>query len=222
MSRRSRAVEVFPDGERVRAKYQGVEYDGTILRQIGDTSYEVAFESDEGHWEKTTKREHIRRAEQQTVGLPRKAEAEPPKADMRPAAKRGKKSPAPKKTKAQKADDTEKREAEEAKKKDAEKTKKKEAEKKTKKEAEKTKKKEAEKTKKAPPKRVQPAAMPSKRSRTVEVFSDGERVRAKYQGAEYDGTILRQIGDTSYQVAFESDEGHWERATKREHIRRAE
>jgi hypothetical protein len=125
---------------------------------------------------------------------------------MRPAAKRGKKSPAPKKTKAKKAEDTEKKEAEEAKKKDAEKTKK----------------KEAEKTKKAPPKRVQPAAMPSKRSRTVEVFPDGERVRAKYQGVEYDGTILRQIGDTSYQVAFESNEGHWERATKREHIRSAE
>jgi hypothetical protein len=151
-------VEVFPDGERVRAKYQGVEYDGTILRQIGDTSYEVAFESDEGSWEKTTKREHIRRAEQQIIGLPRrKVEAEPPKAD--------KKSPAPKKTKAKKADDTEKREAEEAKKKDAEKTKK----------------KEAEKTKKAPPKRVQPDAMPSKRSRTVEVFSDGERVRLDTQ-----------------------------------------
>jgi hypothetical protein len=56
----------------------------------------------------------------------------------------------------------------------------------------------------------------------VEVFEVGEKVRAIYLGIEYDATIESQIETGSYQVHFESDEGAWGRATKREHIRRVE
>jgi hypothetical protein len=63
--------------------------------------------------------------------------------------------------------------------------------------------------------------MSSKRSRTAEVFAVGERVWAKYEGVEYNGTIRSYFGDRAYLVAFESDEGLWVRSFNREHIRRA-
>jgi hypothetical protein len=164
MSRRtSRTVDVFKVGEKVRAKYLGVEYDATIESQIDTGSYQVHFESNEGAWGRATKREHIRRVEDENVGASRKAEAEPSKVDVRPA-KRAKKpsevdtskdeaaaaeEKANKETemKARKsAEEAEKKEAEKAKK-EAEKSEKKEAEK-AQKEAEKAQKKEAEKAKK--------------------------------------------------------------------------
>jgi hypothetical protein len=62
-ARSTRDLESFPAGERVRAKHAGVEYDATVLSQISRASYQVAFESDEGFWERPCLREHIRRAQ---------------------------------------------------------------------------------------------------------------------------------------------------------------
>ena len=49
-----------------------------------------------------------------------------------------------------------------------------------------------------------------------------ERVRAVYDGIEYNATVLHQIGINSLQLRFESDEGPWDRATSRARMRKAD
>ena len=53
-------------------------------------------------------------------------------------------------------------------------------------------------------------------------FAADERVRAVYDGIEYNATVLHQIGINSFQLRFESDEGPWDRATSRARMRKAD
>jgi dipeptidyl-peptidase-4 len=104
MRRSSRATETFKDGEEVRAKYDGAEYDAKILNQLDVGSYQVVFRSKQGSWERAVKKDHIRRvASTQDVSTPcvaptaakvdRKAPKTTAKDDVRPA-KRAKPSAA--------------------------------------------------------------------------------------------------------------------------------
>ena len=55
-------TEAFKDGEVVRAKYLGVEYDAKIVKQLPAGHYNVHFYSIAGWWIQSTKKEHIHRA----------------------------------------------------------------------------------------------------------------------------------------------------------------
>ena len=92
-------------------------------------------------------------------------------------------------------------------------------------------------TKRCKPEKVDSKPSPAKRARAADAKGEGgrsrpsrsrvtfaadERVRAVYDGIEYNATVLHQIGINSFQLRFESDEGPWDRATSRARMRKAD
>jgi hypothetical protein len=62
MRRSRREILAFSDGEKVRAKYDGQEYDAEVLSQIDVGSYQVLFHSKQGQcWSSTAKREQLQK-----------------------------------------------------------------------------------------------------------------------------------------------------------------
>jgi hypothetical protein len=60
---RRSSTKAFKDGEFVRAKYQGVEYDATVVGQRQDGLYNVHFDSTDGYWDCSTRKEDIHKAQ---------------------------------------------------------------------------------------------------------------------------------------------------------------